>query len=131
MNLVDLAAELVAGHPDTGPYDADATVAATQGNLANRTRNKTSLSGNELFTSTDGGEFAALSDAKRQMWVSWCNTDRDPTDASNITFVNYIFGVSSTTLANLAAIRIELISRFVEQGLGKPTAGDIQRARAL
>lgn len=130
MDITALKAELLGGHPDTGVYDADSVVAASQLNAVNRTRNKTSLSGNELFTSTDSTEFAALTDTERQMWVSWCNTDRDPTNARNISFVNFIFGGGSTTIGNLATIRTEDVSRAVEIGLGVVKAGHVEQARA-
>ena len=42
MNIAALAAELTAGHPGTGAYDADLSVAAGQLNAVNRTRNKDS-----------------------------------------------------------------------------------------
>jgi hypothetical protein len=129
MALVDLTNELASEHPITGAYDADHQVAADQINAVNIPRPKTSLSGNELFTSTHATEFAGLSDAKKQMWVSWCNADRDPTNTANIAFVDFIFGDSSTTMSNLASIRTENISRAVELGLGVIKAGQVEEAR--
>ena len=131
MDIAALAARLALGHPDEGAYDADAGVAAGQLNTVNRTRSRTSLSGNKLFTSTDGDEFAALTDAKRQRWVSWCNTSRDPTNASNISFVNYIFGLGSDTIGNLAAIRTEAVSHAneIEPYLGFISPGHVENAR--
>lgn len=130
MDLAALKAELTGGHPVTGPYSGNHTAAAAELNVENRERNKTTLTGNELFTSTDGAEFAGLTDPKKQMWVSWCNTHRDPTDVNNVAFVNFIFGAGSVTLGALAALRIELMSRAVELGFGEVTAGHVQRARA-
>ena len=130
MDLAALKAELLSGHPATGPYSGDATTAAAQIHLKNRSRDRTTLTGNELFTSTDAGEFTGLTDAAKQMWVSWCNTHRDPTAANNIAFVNFIFGVGSATIAALAALRVELIGRDEELGLGAVGAGHVLRARA-
>ena len=129
MNIAALKAELTAGHPGTGAYDADAAIAAGELNAVNRTKIKSSLSGNDLFTATDATEFAALTDVKKQLWVSWCNSDRDPSDAANVAFVNFIFEPASTTLSNLAAIRSEDVSRAVELGLGFVYPGHVENAR--
>jgi len=131
MDLAALEAELTLGHPETGVYSDDATTAAAELNEVNRTRNKASLTGNELFTSTDPAEFTALTDPAKQMWVSWCNTERDPTNANNVSFVVFIFGSGSATMTALAALRTESISRAVELGLGRVRAGHVQQARAL
>lgn len=131
MDIAALKARLLAGHPDTGAYDADAAIAAGQINAVNRTRVKPSLSGNDLFTATDGLEFGELTNEKKQMWVSWCNTDRDPADAANVAFVNFIFGNGSATLANLAAIRTEAVSHAneLEPYLGLVYPGHVENAR--
>jgi hypothetical protein len=128
-NIVALSAELIAGHPDTGAYDADAVIAAGQLNVVNRIKLKTSLSGNDLFTSTDETEFSELTDSKKQMWISWCSVDRDPMNSANIAFVNFIFESGSQTMANLNAIRTEDVSRAVELGLGFVSPGNIENAR--
>ena len=130
MDLAALKAELTAGHPVTGAYSGDHAGAAAELNAENRERQKDTLTGDELFTATDGPEFAALSDVKKQLWVSWCNTHRDPGDASNVAFVNFVFGAASNTLAALAILRTESISRAVELDFGPVTAGHVQRARA-
>ncbi|MEE9185243.1 MAG: hypothetical protein V3U39_12330 [Acidimicrobiia bacterium] len=130
MDLAALKAELLAGHPETGAYSGNASVAAAQLNLENCSQNKASLTGNELFTSTDAGEFTALTDPAKQMWVSWCSTDRDPRNANNVAFVNYIFGAGSVTMAALAALRTEAISRAQELDFGAVDPGHVQRARA-
>ena len=118
MDIAKLKAELAAGHPDTGAYNADDEVATAQLNEPNRKRPRSSLSGNEMFTATDPANFAALTDLKRTLWVSWCNTDRDPYNAANMAFVQFIFGTGSQTVTNLAAIRDENVSRGVELGIG-------------
>lgn len=52
MDIAALAAELTAGHPDTGAYNADSSLAADQLNTVNRTRNLSSLSGDAMFAAT-------------------------------------------------------------------------------
>ena len=129
MDIPKLKAELAAGHPDTGAYSADDEVATAQLNEPNRKRPRSSLSGNQMFTATDPANFAALTDLKRALWISWCNTDRNPYNAANVAFVQYIFGAGSQTITNLAAIRGETVSRAVELGLGLVYPGHIQNAR--
>lgn len=119
MDYAALKTELDAGHPVTGAYDADAATAAGQLNALNRTRNKGTLSGDAIFGATDGTEFAALTDHKRDIWVSFCGKDVDPFDSANVAFVQWVFGAGSDTVTNLNALRVEAISRAEE--LGFPT----------
>lgn len=85
---------------------------------ATRPRVKASMTGDEIFAATDGPEFAAASEAKRNLWMLLCaRAAVDPSGAANVALVTYIFGVGSTTLGNLAAARTELVSRAVEIGL--------------
>jgi len=130
MNLETLKAELTAGHPVTGAYDADAATAAAQLNAVNRTKNLSSLSGDAMFGATDSASFASLSDIKKQLWVSFCGRDSiDPFGASNVNFVTWIFGAGTDTLTNLAALRKEDVSRSEELGFGTVRPGTINEAR--
>ncbi len=92
-------------------------------------QNRPILTGDEMFTATDSTEWAGLTDQKRDLWVSWCNTDRDPFNAANVAFVNCIFGGGSTTIGALALIRVEQISRGQEIGFGTVKVADVARAR--
>ena len=131
MDLVALKAELLAGHPDTGAYDADAATAATQLNAVNRTRNLTSLTGDVMFGATDDTEFAGLTDLKKQLWVSFCGRDSiDPFGSANVAFVTWIFGGGSGTITTLATLRKEDLSRAAELGFGFIYPGHVQDARA-
>ncbi|KKM04496.1 hypothetical protein LCGC14_1763630 [marine sediment metagenome] len=130
MGVLDiLKTELAGVHPDTGAYDADNAIAANQLNAVNRKKPKDSLTGNELFTATDSTEFMALSDVQRALWVSWCNTDRDPYDAANVTFVTHIFGAGSATIITLQVLRQLSVSRAVELGIGFVRPGNVMEAR--
>jgi hypothetical protein len=131
MDYVALKAELDAGHPGTGAYNVDDTLAAAELNTVNRTTNKTIVTGDELFTSTDGTEFGALTDHKRSLWVSFCSKDIDPFASANVTFVTWVFGGGSNTVSTLATVRINDVSRAVELSLGTVDAGHIQYARTL
>lgn len=99
-------------------------------NVEDRTRIRSAMSGDELFGQTDTAEFLALTDANKQMWVSFCARDSiDPASTANIDFVKYIFGNVSDTVAALAAARVETISRGVEIGAGRVGEGDVWDVR--
>jgi len=100
MDYVALKAELDASHPVTGAYNADNALAAAELNALNRTRNKASLTGDQLFTATDTTDFGGLTDHKRNLWVAFCSKDVDPF-ASAIVMANnavQIFDGSPTTV---------------------------------
>ncbi len=129
-NIAKLKVLLASPHPVSEEWAVDAAAAAAQGNLVDMEENINSLSGNDLFTSTDDGEFVGLSDAKRSDWISWCSTDRDPFHDANVKFVDFIFGPNSATKAALADIRKRDVSLFQKEGQGTVLATHIEHARA-
>ena len=132
MDYIALKAELDAGHPDTGAYNVDDTLAAAELNAVNRTVPRASMNGDEIFAATDNAEFVGLTDHKQQLWVSFTSKDIiNAYDATNIDFLDYIFGAGSDTKTVLAGIRTEDISRAAEVGLGSPDAGHVGYARTL
>ena len=129
-NIALIAAELT-NDPLVRGYSgmSDEQVAGSL-NAVNRTKNLASFSGDELFAATDGTEFAALTDAKKQLWVSFCGRDSiSPFGASNVAFVQWVFGGGSTTVSSLSALRTETVSRAVELGIGFVSPGSVQEAR--
>jgi len=101
-------------------------------NTEDRTANRSSLTGDEIFGATDNTEFVGLTDHQRVLWVSFTSKDTiDPTSSVNIAFVDYVFGTSSTTKSNLQTLRQTLISRVTELGLPTPTTADVRYARSL
>lgn len=131
MDYQALADELLAGHPVTGAYAADNGVALTQLNVINRTVERTSMSGDEVFTATDDAEFIGLTDHKQLLWLSFCGRDIDPFNQSNIDFLDHVFGTSSTTKTTLASLRTTAVSRATELGFGNLRIGDLEYARTL
>ena len=131
MNIPLLSAELIAGHPITAAYDADSTIAATQINLANVTRNRTTMSGRQIADEIVDAEYDTLtSDQKIQILSLVSSSDIDPWGfAANV--IKDVFGVGSVTVSALAVARIETVSQatFVRLGWVKP--GHIEQARAL
>ena len=132
MDYVALKAELDAGHPDTGAYNVDDALAAAELNTVNRTRPRGSMNGDEIFAATDNAEFIGLTDHKQQLWVSFTSKDIiNAYDATNIDFLDYIFGAGSTTKTVLAGLRTEAISRANEIGIGEVDEWKVEYARTL
>lgn len=103
---------------------------AARGAVVDRTRPRTSVTGDETFGCTVAAEFAAMTDAKRQLWLAFCARDViNPNSAANGEFVKWLFGVSSETLAALVAVKSEPVSRWDELGLSAVGSGHIDSAR--
>lgn len=99
-------------------------------NAANRTKSKDVLSGDEVFGATNGVEFAALTAAKQQMWVSFCaRPSISQIIQANVDFVKFIFGNASATVVALQATRSIVGSRAEELGLGVVTPSDVANAK--
>ena len=87
-------------------------------NTAYRTRALSSLSGDEIFQQTDPTEFTNLTTDKQTQWLSFCGrASVDPFATANVEFVKWIFGASSTTVANLSESRAESVTRAEELAL--------------
>ena len=129
--IARLKVELAAGHPVTGPYNADHELAADQINAVDRTRTKASMTGDELFGATVATEYAALTDHRQQQWLAFCaRATIDPGGAANVAFVKHIFTAAAVTVSALATLRTVAISRADELGLQRIRAGTVAEARA-
>lgn len=131
MSLDILKAELLAGHPDTGAYNADDAIAADEINVVNRTVNKTSMTGSEVANAIDIAEFDALSAGDEQLvWNVIHIGDINPFGVE-ATIFTAVFGGGSTTITTLAAVRKTDVSRAVELGIGPVKPGHVAEARRL
>lgn len=132
MDYNALKTELLSGHPITGAYNSNSVIAATQINDKNVTSNKLSISGDDIFNATVNTEFIALTSEKKTLWLSFCGRSIiNPFNSANVAFVTWIFGGGSATVAALAGVRTETISRAVALGFGTVLAGDIEYARSI
>ncbi len=130
MDLAALKAELLAGHPDTGAYSGDATAAAAELNVENRTMPRATVTGSEVLNAIDEPEFLALTDGQRErVWNILHLGTLDPWGMEAKLLLG-LFGAGSTTIAAMADVRIEAISRAAELRLEVVDAGHVQRARA-
>lgn len=131
MNIAALKTELDAGHPGTGAYDDDDATALAQLHVSNRTTNKTSMSGDEVFAATDATEFTALTAGEKSLWMAFCGrASIDPFGSANVALVSSIF-TGGDTLVALQAARTNSINRLTELGFGKIVLTDVTKARAM
>lgn len=100
-------------------------------NTANINRNRTTITGEEMLESMDTTEYALLLDTKKLQWLSICSMDRVDPWGRIVDVVKDIWGNGSTTLSNLASVRVETISRAGELGLSDVSESDVAYARAL
>ena len=129
MDIAALKTELLAGHPDTGAYDADDEVATGQLNAVNRTTNKSSMTGSEVYNAIDSTEWLALTDShKQEIWDILHLGDINPFGLEATRF-SAIFGSGSGTVTALKVARKNDVSRAVELGLGFIKLGHVQMAR--
>ncbi len=74
----------------------------------------------------------ALTDTEKAHFLSLCaRSEIDPFATANVELVKSIFGNGSQTVQNLAAARVESISRGADLGLGRIKPGHVQEARTL
>ena len=130
MDIAALKVELLAGHPDTGAYDADDATAAAQLNVVNRTITRPTVSGSEILNATDDAEFTALQAANKNRWLAMCGVDEIDTNGGVAKSIEAdLFGAGTNTRANLVALKNPPVSRAVELGLGFIKTGHVQEAR--
>ena len=94
-----------------------------------RPRDRTSMTASEVFNTFDISEFNLLADADQQKILNVLAFGTvNPFGKEQQLFVG-VFGIGSTTIANLAEARVEMIHRVAELGLGDVRTGNIQRVR--
>ena len=95
-------------------------------------RIRSSMSGNELFVATVPAEFGAMTVERRQLWIAFCSGSTiDPSHATVVEFVKWIFGAESQTVAALAEARKEQIPRVVHLGIAEVQIGNVTSAREI
>ena len=98
-------------------------------NTKDISRNRSSMSGDEVSSSIDKTEYQALSDASKDRAIVLTNRIViDPFGFVKDVLID-IFGGGSTTIASLAAARVESISRAEELKIGKVKLGHVEAIR--
>lgn len=95
-------------------------------NTKNISRNRTSMTGREVKAGVDIPEYKALAATKKQQLIELTNSDDLDLFGADKDILLDIFGAGSTTASNLAAARVESISRGVEIGWGEVTVKDFR-----
>lgn len=130
MNLV-LKAELTTDPLARGYSGMSDVAAAASLNTVNRSKNRTSMTGDEIFQQTVPASFNGLSDTLKSQWLAFCGRSAlDPFATANVQFVVAVFGAASQTVTNLNAARVTLVSRAQELGLAEILPGHVAMARA-
>jgi len=131
MTKIDrLRTELLAGHPVTGAYNADAALAAAELNAVNSTTNVGSMTGSEVMNKIVPSAFKALSAADKQTVWDILHLGTINPFGIEASLLTDIFGGGSATITALGAARKNNVSRAVELGLGEIKPGHVERARA-
>lgn len=129
---VALRAELDAGHPDTGPYDADDSIALQQIELVNRVMDRPTIPAAEIFDEIlkQPGEWALVADADRELVLEILRIYPNiPTAAGTPARAQLIAALGTTTKAAIGAMIPITVSRTTELGYSRMKLGDIQNAR--
>ena len=109
------------------------TQVVTSLRTANRTVERRSVSGSQIYNAIVPSEFSALLATQQQLVrdVFGLGDTIDVRTGTNVRAVMLAaFGAGTTTRANLIALVQETVSRAAELGLGDVREGDVARARA-
>jgi len=118
-----LKAELDAGHPVTGAYDADDQLAADELNLENIEVHKNTTP-EEAADATDSVEFNTLTDADQQKWISvlaWTTLNLNEGIGLATASGMWNQGATPNTKAALLASRRDDVSRTSQLNFGRAT----------
>ncbi len=125
MNLAALKTELAAGHPGTGPYDADHATAAAQLNAANRTRlREPTVDESAAWLASSG--IAAKIDA-----ATASGDTAQPVPISVLVKLATASVISAADRTALQTTITESVSRATEIGLGYVKPGHVEMARSM
>lgn len=134
MDLVALKSELTTDPLARGYSGLGDEAAANNLNTVNRTRERPTVTGAQIYNALDPAEFTALSAANQTKVrdIFGLGGDIDVRTGRNARVVLLsLFGAATATRAALAALVQEPCSRAVELGLGTVTPSDVADARRL
>lgn len=108
---------------------SDVDVAASL-NTVDRERDRDALTGSEVMNAVDDDEWTLLSDAQRQTIWNLAHLGTINPFGMEARLMQSVFNeTDSPTIAVLAAMRKEPVSRAVELGLGWARPGNVAEAR--
>lgn len=128
-DIVKLKAVLASGHPGTGPYHADSTLAAAQGHLVNLTEDVETIDGQALWEAILPADYASLTD--RQVTTLWgiIGMESIRVNGPNVRLALANMFASTDTLLILVALQTRAVSHFQKERLGRVYPGHIENAR--
>ncbi len=133
MDFIALQAELT-GDPQTLGYTGDDAGDAALLNVVNRPRNLTSMSGKQIKDAIVDADWTSRTDAQKQIILALvARDDLDPFGIDAHIFTEAMAGATGSTVADLAALRVETVSRIRELDIGFGDAiseGLVAKARA-
>ena len=94
-----------------------------------RTRNRTSMSGQEIWELTVFTDFSALTETQQTQWLTLTSNDSLNPFGNSVELAKSLFGVGSATITALANARIEHISWADELNFGKVRVGHVQECQ--
>lgn len=114
---------------NAGLYGAmsDTQVAAELNSL-DKPQNKVSMTRQDIVENIDADELNSLTSDNLNKLLVVLSDSINPFGVAQSVFIN-VFGGGSTTISNLAAARVENISRASQIGLGIVAEGDVTNAR--
>lgn len=109
----------------------DGQVADSLMNTIDRERNRASMTASEVLNAVVVSDLDAVTAAQQvKFWNLMGIGELNPFGVE-VTILTNIFGSGSATIAALAILRKESVSRAVELGLGSVNVKDVTRARAI
>ncbi len=133
MDFLALQSELVSD-PETIGYTGDNAGDAVLLNTVDRPRNRASMTGKEIKDAMDTADWDSRTDAQKQVILSLVTRDDlDPFGIDQHILQEAMSGAVGTTIATLAAARVETISRIQELEIGFGSivsVGHVATARA-
>ena len=119
-----------AGTANPGPGPMTDQEATDELNTSYRSRNRAIMTATEVLNAVNSSDFLSLSVAKQsKFWQLLAIDDLNPFGVESALMID-IFGVVSTTITTLAALRVESITRAVEIGHGLVRLGNVEFARS-
>ena len=103
----------------------------TELNAVDKQRNKTVMTGSEVWNAVDVSEYESKTDAQRAELMSFCGVDEHDPFGVSADFIIAIFGGGSATVSTLATLRVELVSRAIILELPVISLGDIEYVRTI
>lgn len=125
MNIADLKAELFGANAATYSAMTDAEVVEYWKITDAPEITLDSLAGSALFDVTVEAEYNALTDAKKQQWLSICGIDSVSKNA--VPLIKDIFPSGTATWTAIVAASKET-KKYIDV-LGTPNEGDVRKAR--